>query len=995
MVLVFRSFVALVTLLSFSFLSFAQSEVGGATLTGTVLDVQGSSVSGAKVLVTNTQTGLVREMVSTESGLYNFQRLPVGTYTLTVEFEGFKTFRRENLQLGVGAVVSIDPQLEVGSVAETVTVSSDTPVVETTRSQTATTVGEKAVRDLPINGRNFLDFTVLTPGVVRDPRGGDLSFGGQKGTMNSLLVDGGDSNNVFFGQSSGRAGVRNPYAFSEDSVQEFQVNTNSYAAEIGRAGGGVINVITKSGTNELHGGGFWFFRDRELNANTWANNRRGIGRQPYHFNQFGGNIGGPIARNKLFFFFNYDGQRNKTPVAPFFPVAVPSDANSQAAAAALTKYLTPYTQGLNNDVYVGKVDWNITSTQTLTVRYNRNSFVGQNFENGGPQSAGEHTGNSEVHTDNVAATYTKVIGSSAVLDARFIFLKDDEPGSANSTSPEAIIQQSGTTMIAIGRNNFSPRYTNTKRYQYIINQSVNWHAHAFKFGFDNNIERVANYFPGNFSGAYTFTSLADWTLNRPTTFTQGFAGVGTDGALTQPNLTEFAFYAQDSWRVTDRLTLNYGVRWDNFNYAAGPVKNPDAGLAAWNLDTSRIDNLKKTVAGRFGFAYRADKAGNLVIRGGIGNFYARVPAILTGTSHSQNGIQVQTYTLRSSIPAQAALIPTYPNVLGAPPELSRTPDIYVVEGGFKQPTAYQWSLNVEAKVGRDIALTGGYLGVRGAHLSRTRDINLFPAVATPSCIVPAAGFACTSPQAQAVTIYRHPSGRPNPNFGRISLFESGGDSIYHAVFVQITKRYAQNFQVQASYTFGRVIDTAPDATAVVVGADDRKIVQDTLNPAGDRGPGDANVKNRVVMSAIWDLNYFNGITNPFGKFLIQGWQLSVIGQAQSGRPYSATANTDVGNDANNVNDRAPGYGRNTFYQFGFGSWDVRVTKDIPLYGERVRMRLIGEAFNIANKPNFTTINQTPYNYTAATNIFVPAVGFGLPTNTSDPRILQVAARITF
>lgn len=149
------------------------------------------------------------------------------------------------------------------------------------------------------------------------------------------------------------------------------------------------------------------------------------------------------------------------------------------------------------------------------------------------------------------------------------------------------------------------------------------------------------------------------------------------------------------------------------------------------------------------------------------------------------------------------------------------------------------------------------------------------------------------------------------------------------------------------------------------------------------------------MSAVWDLNYFNGFTNPFGKYLIQGWQLSVIAQAQSGRPYSATANTDVGNDANNVNDRAPGYGRNTFYQFGFGSWDVRVTKDIPLYGERVRMRLIGEAFNIANKPNFTTINQTPYNYTAATSIFVPTVGFGLPTNTSDPRILQVAARITF
>ena len=175
----------------------------------------------------------------------------------------------------VGAVVTLDAHLQVGATQEIVDVSADAPVVETTRSQTSTVVNQKAIADLPINGRNFLDFAVLTPGVVRDPsRGGDLSFGGQRGTANSLTVDGSDANNVFFGQSTGRAGTgRSPYSFSQDAVQEFQVSANGYAAEVGRAGGGVINVITKSGTNDWHGTAFEFFRDKALNANSWENNR--------------------------------------------------------------------------------------------------------------------------------------------------------------------------------------------------------------------------------------------------------------------------------------------------------------------------------------------------------------------------------------------------------------------------------------------------------------------------------------------------------------------------------------------------------------------------------------------------------------------------------------------------------------------------------------------------------------------------------------------------
>ncbi|MDQ6759533.1 MAG: carboxypeptidase-like regulatory domain-containing protein, partial [Acidobacteriota bacterium] len=249
----------------------AQVEIGGAALNGTVTDATGAAVPNAKVTATSTSTGLTRTTQTNQSGLYSFTGLPVSSYDLTVDSPGFKNTRRTGINLSVGAVATVDVAVELGTAQETVSVTAEVPVIETTRSQTSTTVTSQQVRDLPINGRNFLDFTLLTPGVVRDPtRGGDLSFGGQRGTSNSLVVDGSDSNNVFFGQSTGRSGGgRNPYSFSQDAVQEFQVNTNTYNAEIGRAGGGVINVITKSGTNDFHGTAFEFFRDKALNANSW------------------------------------------------------------------------------------------------------------------------------------------------------------------------------------------------------------------------------------------------------------------------------------------------------------------------------------------------------------------------------------------------------------------------------------------------------------------------------------------------------------------------------------------------------------------------------------------------------------------------------------------------------------------------------------------------------------------------------------------------------
>lgn len=959
-----------------------QSEVGTSTLNGTISDPSGAAIAAAKVSARNQATGLIRQVETTSEGLYSFVRLPVGTYTLSVESQGFKRSERKDIPLNVGAVATVDLSLEVGAANESVTVTADVPVVETSRTQTATTISEKLIRDLPINGRNFLDFTVLSPGVVRDVRGGDLSFGGQKGTMNSLLVDGADSNNVFFGQSSGRQGVRNPYSVSQDAVQEFQVSTNGYSAEIGRAGGGVINVITKSGTNDLHGAVFYFARNDAFNANNSFFKSVNRSRLPYKIHQFGGNLGGPIIKNKLFYFANYDGQRFSEPI-PVFPSAgsapAANDAAGQAALASLSKYFTSYSRGLDNNVVLGKVDWLASATQTFNFRYNLNRFNGRNFENSGNQRSPESTGDSKVNTDSITAVYTKLFGGATVLDLRYTYLSDREPGEANSDNPEVTVRQNGVNVITFGRNNFSPRYTNTKRNQIIGTLSRTFNRHTIKVGGDVNVDRVGNFFPGQFAGVYTFNSLADFQANRPAQFAQALAGDGTSGALTTPNVREIALFVQDNWRVSDRLTLNLGLRQDFFKTDSNTVLNPNALLRTSGYQTSVIPTDNNNIGVRAGFAYRLTSGERVVLRGGYGMFYARIPAILTGTVHSQNGIQVQNYTFSApNLPVE------YPNVLKTVPNIGRTPNIFVTEPNLSNPQTNQWSLNLETKLGASYSLTVGYLGVRGLHLTRTRDINLFPYQILTGTLATGG----------TVNFQRRLSNRPNTAFGRISLVENGADSFYHGGFLQLTKRFGSDFQIQTSYTFSRVIDTVPDGTAVLPanGGDDAKIAQDTLNPNLDKALGNADITHRFVLSGSWDVNLARNAQSRAVKAIANGWQLSSIIQAQNGFPYSERVNIDLTNDGNFANDRPPFLGRNTRRLPSWATLDLRLSRDFPIH-ERLKIRIMGEAFNLTNKTNISGVNAVSLNVNAANFTFTPNAAFLRPTSTYDPRILQLSAKI--
>src|SRR5438874_9747372 len=327
------------------------------TIEGIVVDPSGAALPGAKLTGTNDATGIRFQTTSDSNGLFTFPVLPVGTYTIEVEHAGFAKLTQKNIALSVGARLNLSLSLSVAGQTQSVTVTDEPPIVETTRSQVSSTVNDVAIENLPTNGRNFINFVLLTPGVTLDVRGGDISFAGQRGTLNSLIVDGSDNNNTFFGQSVGRTGSgRAPYQFSEDAVQEFQVNSNAYSAEFGRAGGAVINVVTKSGSNEPHGSVFEFFRDRSLNANDPINIINKRAKSPYHFNQFGGDIGGPVLKDKVFFFFDYDGQRHTLPNLVFLgvaPLASPT-ANEQFALTYLEARAGSWTRTQNQNVYLGK-----------------------------------------------------------------------------------------------------------------------------------------------------------------------------------------------------------------------------------------------------------------------------------------------------------------------------------------------------------------------------------------------------------------------------------------------------------------------------------------------------------------------------------------------------------------------------------------------------------------------------------------------------------------
>jgi outer membrane receptor protein involved in Fe transport len=1025
-----KLFSVILTTLLFSLGVFSQSQATTGNIEGRVTDPNGAGVPNVTITARNQDTGLTKSTQSDSEGNYSIIFLQPGTYTVDVPAgQGFGAAKFENVKVTVGAKTNVAVALSVGGTSTVVDVVDSGQGVEVTRTSVSSTVNENQVANLPTNGRNFLDFATITPGVVRDPtRSGDLAVGGQKGTLNSIQIDGASSDNTFFGQSSGRVGSgRAPSQFSIDTVKEFQVNQNGFSAEYGRAAGAVINVVTKSGTNKFTGSAFEYFRDESLNArnpNLVAQNRS---RPPGQINQFGGTIGGPIKKDKAFFFGAYEGQRSKLDN----PVIVRSLTQAPPAVqTALAPKFVSYSQSREQDTYLVKTDFNINDRNQLWVRFNQQNFTGTNLEFSGLTNSFEHTGNSNVRTTTLTTGWNSTITPNWINEFRFQFSRDKEPGLSNSTDPEVNLS-SGTSIsetLNFGRNNFSPRETTITRYQFIDNQTYLAGNHTIKYGVDLLFDKIFNFFPGLFSGSYTFGAITvlptspnpmctsnptnsfvcngyeAFERKLPTVYRQSFAGPGTTGGTTKPNNKEYGFFVQDDWRVTPKLTLNLGLRYDYQSIAQPPIQNPNAALLAAGFDTHFRPSDKNNFAPRFGLSYAFNE--KTVLRGGYGIYYGRTPAIMTGTAHSQNGIQV--IAINISCASTPLLCPTYPNVFTSIPAnvAALTPNLYLFDRNYQQPFTHQARIQFEKEVFKNYTFSVQYTMFRGDDLSRTRDANLSAPVSRSIPVFNAAGVAT----GETLTVQQFSgTGYAGPRitgFSRISLFESSAKSFYQGLSFEFNRRFSDHWSFVSSYTLSKAKDNKPDQTSVVVGSDDGKVAQNQFDLSGEYGRSDLDVRHRFIFSPVYNTGTFPYSENKVLRALLSDYLFTGILTAQSGFAYSAGVAGDPNRDGNTANDRAPGTVRNQFSTPASWQVDMRVGRAIK-FGERARVTLFAEAFNLFNRPNVQSVNRNLYNFsTTGGGRLTPTTNFGTPSgfisgspsftfNSSYNREMQLGIRFDF
>jgi len=1038
----------------------AQDAATGA-IHGTVVDLHELRIPGATVVVVNTATGARYSTTSDAEGRFALDLLPPGDYSARVVAKDMSPQITPQLHVDVGAAAELQFRLGVAGAQEHVSVSGTPALVDTQPAAISTLLDERAIADLPINGRRFSDLMLLSPGVTQDPRSltsatnGDLSFGGLRGFQNSFLVDSGDFNNAFFAQARGL--YRAPYQFSNEVVQEFRVSSNSYGVELGRSGGAVVNVVTKSGTNHWHGTGLYYIRDSGFGAADPMMTFKPHSRQQ----QGGVTLGGPLKKNKIFFFAGFDqhyfhvpdvvefldGSMQVVPQAGTGPYS-PGDyeASDQAlvfaAAARLTGYAGSYPAAQIGNASYAKLDINLTPRNQLAVRCNSSRYWGSNnvfLDPASPVTYDSISDNGEetVSTDTGSVSLISGLTPRLISHLRAQFSRDLRQSYTNTS--DTLIKV--TDIIdGIGRSDQLPRATREHRAQLAETLSFDTSRHSFKFGGDSLITWIYDYFPSQQSGEYLFdiikvdpftfepmeaglplTPLRAYAHAVPKYYLQSFGS-----SSSNPNSNDYAAFAQDTIRITDHLAINLGVRWDLQTFTtAGLVSNPlfpPAGKVPFN---------PHNFGPRAGLAYSIGKTHPFVIRAGAGLFYVRIPQIYNSAIATDNGITDAQLFLNTSNYYDHQVFPTYPNPLVTCPLTSSscrlptgftqgvTNNVSAFAPNFVTPRVLQTSLTLEREVAGHTTVAVSYLYVHGERLIRALDVNLPPPVALTYPLFDSTGsifqggyytvdsFA-TWQYTQSLTCpfppCINPLGRPIAQLGSIDEFQSAASSVYNGLTLSINRRMAHGTYLRLSYTYAHAIDDGQDA--LVAGSP--ATVQNSYNPNGERGPSVTDQRNRFVAA-------FSAEPRPFHRdhqllgHILNDWKISSIVTAGSGRPVNATVSGDPNQDGNYENDRLPGYSRNGFTGPDYASTDLRLVRKIRV-AQGYRLDFTADSFNLFNRDNqrveitssgltVDATTFTPYN-TYVNGIPYPAFyqqpqSFLKPNAAFAPRQIQLGLKLVF
>jgi len=1032
----------------------AQDASTGA-LRGVVTDATGARIAGAEVRLINAQTGVERSVIASGEGLFVFQLLPPGEYALQVTSPGMATLHRTGLRVEVGGELDLAFPLEVAGTRETMNVSDVAPSVETMPAGVSSVLDERAIGELPLNGRRFSDLALLTPGVTQDPRSltsgsnGDLAFGGIRGFQTSFLVDGVDDNNAFFSQERGR--YRAPYQFSNEVIQEFRVSSNTYGPELGRTGSAVINVVTRSGGNDWHGSLFEYYRDGRLGANY---RDLTTSKPPNRQYQFGFTLGGPIKRNRAFFFAGFDQHIFHIPTVVQFAngstavVPQPNDyeASDQAlvfaTAAQLSQLGGQFRTALVGDAAFGKMDFALSPHNHLSARLSTSRYYGQNnvfFEPASPVTnfGINNNGEEDVSTESALVSLTSALTPRVTSHLRLQFSRDLQNSTANSSDP--LVKIYGV-IDGIGRSDILPRTTREHRLHLAETLNRETRRHLWKFGGDMLKTWIYNYFPAQFGGEYYFdtikvnpftfmpqegglplTPLRAYAHDVPRYYIQNFGD-----AVSHPNTTEYAAFAQDTIRINQHFALTLGVRYDLQTFDTSHLQtNP-----LWR-DSGKLPFNPHNFAPRAGFSWMLGNDNPVVVRGGFGIFYARIPQIYNSVVETENGLRQTQLFLNNTNFYDRQVFPQYPNPLVNCPPGARictppsdltgflTSNVSAFSPSFRTPYVIQTSLSVEREVAKQVFVTGSYLYAHGEHLIRVRDLNLPPPTTVTYPVFDPTGtqFLGTYYNEQSFVTWQltpsftcpfppcvNPLQRPVPGLGAIDEFESAASSVYHGLTLSAHRRVGTGLYLRLAYTWAQAFDNVQDA--LVAGSPSS--VQNSYNPNADWGRSVTDQRHRLVGSWVYELTPFDRSHETLMR-LFNHWKLAGIVTAGSGRPLSATVAGDPNGDDNTANDRLPGVARNAFTGPNYASTDLRVSRRM-LLTERYKLEVMAESFNLLNRDN-KRVTITDDGFVGSAGDFVlgdKLVGashypgyytfnprFLVPTSAYAPRQVQLAAKFMF
>jgi hypothetical protein len=958
-------------------LARAQSQATTGVIEGIIYDQSGAVISDAIVTVKHAETGLERTMTTDENGRFRAVLLPVGTYALRVEKQGFNRLQRESMELAVGQTINLPLTLQPAGASEVVTVTTDAPVVETTRSEQSTLVDRRSVENLPINGRDFVGFIKLAPtvSIVQGPDGAEITINGQKGIQNNISIDGADANNPFFGEQ--RGGQRPQFTVSLEAVKEFQVVSDGGSAEFGRSSGGFINVVTKSGTNQLHGSAFVFLRDEALTSQNPDAEAARLPTDDFRQYQFGGSLGGPVKRDKAFFFFAFD-QNDGTSKKP-------NRIDPRLIEIFAARFNSPNEEGVierTNDAtaLLGKLDWNINNKNLLTVRHNysRAEQVNGTFDvpTWGRSANGRESDNSNAFITQLVTSFSPTL----LNEFRFQYAREARPRfydgpdipdvAIGGTDPET----GEPTAFRFGRPFFLPVPEVDTRFQFTDNFSILRGTHSVKLGFDLNRTRTSQTFLGFARGRYIFASVEAFEdyLDDPANFGGlllylQFAplnGLSVEQAGTQAfTQWEPEWYVQDKWQPRPNLSISYGLRY----YAQiqdQPItplsERPYAqfiGQPGFPSDGS-IPSEKNGWQPRLGIAWDPGNDAKTVIRANAGIYYARVPGlVLAGPRNTDGAIAFNIFTC-CGLP----FLPTPPADLGIFEDTASftpfNPGVRVFASDFENPRTFQWGVSVEREVVKDLSFSFAFNYANTVHLARFVNRN---GPTFRGNFAPDGRRLYDGPAPFALA--------DGSGVGELATTESSARSLYRGFVFVANKRFSNRFQFQANYVLSW--DYSDDDN-------ERDPFTFRYADVNDFGPeysfSDRDQRHRFNAFGVFDLPYHVIFTTIF--------------QARSSQPDTVLLPNDANLDGV-VNDRpfvnGQDIGRNSVRKKNqFYSFDIRASR-IFKAGESVQIEPLVEVFNLFNNTNLISVPRPLlFNFDGTVRS-----GFG------DPRQAQLGLKVRF